>query len=300
MPSEGKPTVLIIGSTGKIGQLVVKELEQHAKILTVRLSARKKEQVDKWKKEGRDAVFLDLDEPSTFAEALFGVERVFLCTGYTVAMLTQCKTVTDAARRANVQHIVHMGAFSDGQAIDPHYVWHELVESYIKASGIAWTNLHPNVFMENVFAPNFSENKNVIDFYGGNRVGWIAVSDIAKVAAVCLREGPEKHAGKDYWLSSETFNMREVADLLGGALGKKFGYALKSPDTDFEKYLGQSGIERWYLDGLRIWFKLVCSGEMGYIGTVRDDVPFVTGQPSLKLKDWIAQHKEVLLQTFKD
>lgn len=300
MPSDNKPIILIIGTTGKIGQLVVKELEQHSKILTVRLSTRHAEQVDKWKKEGKDAVLLDLDDPSTFAKALFGVERLFLCTGYTVAMLTQCKTITDAARRANVQYIVHMGAFTDRQAIDPHYVWHDLVESYIQASGVAWTHLHPNVFMENIFAPNFSENGKVLDFYSGTRVGWIAVSDIAKVAAVCLREGPEKHASKDYWLSAEVLSMEEVAPILSEVLGKKFGYVLKSPETDFEKYFAKSGIEKWYLEGLRIWLKLIKSGEMGYIGSVRDDVPFVTGQPSLKLKEWVVQNKEALLQVFKD
>jgi uncharacterized protein YbjT (DUF2867 family) len=36
------------------------------------------------------------------------------------------------------------------------HAWHQIVERYIEASGIAWTHLHPNVFMENLltfFAP---------------------------------------------------------------------------------------------------------------------------------------------------
>jgi hypothetical protein len=35
------------------------------------------------------------------------VDRVFLLTGYTVAMLVQSKAFVDAAKKARVQHIVH-------------------------------------------------------------------------------------------------------------------------------------------------------------------------------------------------
>jgi uncharacterized protein YbjT (DUF2867 family) len=58
--------------------------------------------VDELRAAGRDAVRLDLDDPSTFAHALHGVDRVYLLTGYTVAMLTQSKTLVDAAVKAGV------------------------------------------------------------------------------------------------------------------------------------------------------------------------------------------------------
>jgi hypothetical protein len=38
---------------------------------------------------------------------------------------------------------------------------------------------------------------------GDKRVGWIAGEDLAAVSARVLAEGPEKHAGKQYWLSTE-------------------------------------------------------------------------------------------------
>jgi hypothetical protein len=70
--------------------------------------------------EGRDALLLDLDQPNTFAAALRGVDhRVFLLTGYTVAMLVQSKTFVDAAKKARVQHIVHLGVFGHWDCTDP-------------------------------------------------------------------------------------------------------------------------------------------------------------------------------------
>ena len=94
-------------------------------------------EVERLRGEGKEAVHLDLDDPSTFALALAGVDRVFLLTGYTVAMLTQSKTLVDAAKKAGVKHIVHVGIFGEWDCTDPHFAWHQLIESYIKASGLA-------------------------------------------------------------------------------------------------------------------------------------------------------------------
>ncbi len=32
---------------------------------------------------------------------------------------------------------------------DPHFAWHQMIEAYIKTSGIPYTFLHPNCFMQN-------------------------------------------------------------------------------------------------------------------------------------------------------
>src|SRR4028118_176413 len=201
METTNKPTVLVIGATGTIGKQLVKDLDGQA--VNVRIPSRKHEVVKQLLSESKDAVYLDLDDPRTFALALAGVDRVFLLTGYTVAMLTQSKTLVDAAKKAGVKHIVHVGVFAEWDCTDPHFAWHLLIESYIKASGIAWTHLHPNVFMDNLL--NFSAPKaDVLTLYWGKRdVGWIAASDIAAVAAAVLNQGPEKHQERDYWLSTE-------------------------------------------------------------------------------------------------
>ena len=47
-------------------------------------------------------MLVDLDRPETFREALTEVDRLFLATGYTVAMVHQSKTIVDAAADAGV------------------------------------------------------------------------------------------------------------------------------------------------------------------------------------------------------
>lgn len=291
-----KPTILVLGSTGQIGNLVVKYLEQHDDI-QLRLCSRRPEAVEEFRKQGKEAVNLDLDDPSTFALALAGVSRALLLTGYTVAMLTQSKTFVDSARKAGVDHIVHVGIFGEWDTTDPHFVWHQMIETYIKASGIAWTNLHPNVFMENLLGATAPKKDQLMLYWGTARVGWVAVSDIAAMAAAVLHEGPEKHHKRDYWMSVDVLDGSEVASILSQTTGQSITFVAKTHE-DFKALVSapNSGAEPWYAKGGTDFMRQVANGQMGYIGTIRDDVPYVLGRPALTFRKWAAENKEKFVE----
>ncbi|GAU96730.1 hypothetical protein RvY_08131 [Ramazzottius varieornatus] len=99
---------------------------------------------------------------------------------------------------------------------------------------MAWTILHPNCFME--CAGNNLRGGQWSFYYGDAGVGWIAVKDIATVAAVALREGPKKHHGKSYWLSTEVLNGPQIGALLTEQLGTPIMVDVKT-DEDFLKDL---------------------------------------------------------------
>jgi NAD(P)H dehydrogenase (quinone) len=294
-----KPTALVLGSTGQVGQLVVRELE-NSQDINVRLSSRRKDDVERWRSEGKDAVHLDLDDPRTFGVALASVERLFLLTGYSVAMLVQSKTMVDAAEKAGVKHIVHLGGFAEWDCTDPHFAWHQLVERYIEASGIAWTHLHPNMFME-ILLGFFAPKGDVLTvFWGKHRMGWIAATDIASVAAKVLKEGPEKHSGQNYWMSTEVLDGSDVAAILSTATGRNIRCDFQGAD-DFKKLftLRAIQVESWYAEGLVEFMRQVIDGRLGYFGSVRDDVPHVTGRPALSLQQWAVEHRDELSSAAK-
>jgi uncharacterized protein YbjT (DUF2867 family) len=297
-PRDDGPLVLVLGATGRIGSMVANELQRDSKGVRVRLATRKREQVERFRAEGKDAVFLDLDDPRCFAEALAGVDRLFLLTGYTVAMLAQSKTLVDAARKARVGHVVHLGVFGNWDCSDPHIAWHQLVERYIEASGIPWTHLHPNVFMEQLPAVMPIRGGSFSVYWGDHRVGWIASRDIAAVAATVLREGPARHAGQEYWLSAEVAGGVEIAAILSEVLGRPIRCELKGPD-DFRSAMSPEGdysVESWYAAGTLEFLRQLIDGRMGYFGTVRDDGPFVVGRPSTTLREWAEENRESLLR----
>jgi uncharacterized protein YbjT (DUF2867 family) len=291
-----KPTALVLGSTGQIGKMIVKELEQSADV-QIRLSSRRLEELERLQREGKDAVYLDMDDPRTFALAMVGVDRLFLLTGYTVAMVTQSKTLVDAAKKAGVKHIVHLGVFAEWDCTDPHFAWHLIIESYIKASGLAWTHLHPNVFMDNLLNFNAPREDSITLYWGSRAVGWVAVLDIAAMAAAVLGEGPEKHHGRDYWMSTEVLDGTQVAAILSEVTGRTIRCNLKGPE-DFKDLINSPGVEveQWYAEGGLDFMRQVSDGRMGYIGTIRDDLPFVLGRPSLTFREWASSHKDEFIE----
>ncbi|WP_052053426.1 MULTISPECIES: NmrA family NAD(P)-binding protein [Nocardiaceae] len=290
-----KPVVLVIGTTGQVGKLMVEEFDRDPGNVQVRYAARKSEQVDELRAAGRDAVRLDLDDPSTFAHALHGVDRVYLLTGYTVAMLTQSKTLVDAAVKAGVSHIAHQGIFANWDVTDSHFAWHQLIERYIEESGLQWTHLHPNVFMEGLTSMTPVKNGSISVYWGDRRVGWIAARDIAAVAATVLRQGPTRHGGKNYWLSTEVASGPEVATILSEVLGTEIRCEIRGPQ-DYAAAIaqGSKNVEKWYAEAGVDFTQQVIDGRMGYIGTVRDDVEFVTGRPSISLREWATENQDRL------
>ncbi|WP_434388541.1 NmrA family NAD(P)-binding protein [Melittangium boletus] len=289
------PTVLVIGSSGTVGQHLLKELEGTS--VNVRIASRKQDVVERLRAEGKESVLLDLDDPRTFGLALANVDRVFLLTGYTVAMLTQSKTLVDAARKAGVSHLVHVGVFAEWDCTDPHFVWHQLIEKYIESSGIAWTHLHPNMFMEALSGLFLPKNLTYTTFFEDRRIGYIAASDIAAVAAKVLVDGPGRHAGQNYWLSTESLNGTEIARLLSEVTGLEIKCEMKGVN-DFSRMIESTSFsgEAWYAKGGIEFVRQVLDGRMAYMATVQDDVPYILGRPAKTVREWMLENKQTLTQ----
>lgn len=133
-------------------------------------------------------------------------------------------------------------------------------------------------------------------FCGDRRLGWVALNDVASVAAKILCEGSAKFGGKDYWMSTESLNGSEVATILSEVLGREIHCNYKQPDDLRELMIsGDIPVEPNYAEGGVEFMRQVIDGRMGYIGSVRDDVQFVTGKPSTSLKQWAIENRERLL-----
>src|SRR5258708_27854704 len=102
--------LVVLGVTGQVGKLVAKNLKKSDARFSV--GTRRKANLEELADQFGASRFIDLDDPGTFDEALKNVTGLFLITGYTVDMLVQSKTLIDAAKRKDVNHIVHLGAFT--------------------------------------------------------------------------------------------------------------------------------------------------------------------------------------------
>lgn len=290
-------TVLILGASGTIGKQVVKELKDTG--VNIRITSRKTDEVAQLTATGHDCRFLDLDDPTTFAFALAGVDRVFLLTGYTVGMLTQSKTLVDAAVKAGVSHIVHVGVFAEWDTTDAHFAWHQMIEKYIEASGIAWTHLHPNMFMEAITGAYLPKNLTYTTYWQDRRVGYIASSDIAAIAAKVLIDGPGRHAGKNYWLSVESFNGKEIAQLMSEVTGLEIKCEEKGLE-EFKELIAAwiaNGADSWYAGANIEFVKQMLDGRMSYMSMVQNDIPYILGRPAKTVREYLTENKALLIES---
>ncbi|WP_347252101.1 NmrA family NAD(P)-binding protein [Legionella sp.] len=290
-----KPVILLLGATGQMGQLVTEELAR-SHFMTLRPAARKQEQLAMLAARYGDSVYIDLDQPHTFTSALQGVNRLFLLTGYSVSMVTQSKTVLDAAKKAGVEHIVHLGVFSEAwDCTTPHFAWHQLIETYIKHLEFKWTFLHPNCFFQNLL--NFSLlKKGKFRWYTSKPCGWIALEDLAEATAKILLEGPEKHHGKDYWFSTESLDLQKLTQILSNRTGKHVTADLQSA----EQFLKDQGSDSTSLDpyaySVAESFAQIEDGRMAFIGNVKDDMQILCNRRGLSFDQWVKHHKTKLIQ----
>lgn len=295
-----KPRVLVLGSTGLTGKAVAALLDDACDRVEVVRVSRDADAVERWLSEGRSAVRLDLDDARTFAAGLDGIDRLFVMTGYTVAMTHQTKTITDAAADAGVGHIVHLGIFGNGRATDPHFAWHELVERYIEGSGVPWTHLHPHMFMENLLSV-FTLRDGRLPWPAGEKpTGWIASEDIAAVAAKVLIEGPEVHAGKGYWMSTDVLNGVQTAEILSESLGQTIPAEVFTPEEMLEAVAAglastPSFMEGQYALSTFEWLRQTYDGRMDYAAVTTTTVEEQLGRPPIHLGEWAVRHREALL-----
>jgi uncharacterized protein YbjT (DUF2867 family) len=294
------PRILVLGSTGRTGGAVATQIEaDHHDVVVVR-AARDQATVDQWRDQGLAAARLDLDDARTFPAALDGIDRLFAMTSYTVAMTHQTKMITDAAADAGVGHLVHLGIFGDGRSTEPHFAWHELVERYIEGSGIAWTHLHPHMFMENLLTTFPLRDWRFTWPAGDKPCGLIAGEDLAAVAAKVLAEGPDAHAGQGYWLSTDVLDGKGIADALTSALGRPIAVDIITPD-DLRAAIGAGVLrppafmETTYALSTLEWLQQLYDGRMDRTIYTTTTVEDLLGRLPTHLEDWAALHRAALL-----
>ncbi len=276
--------ILVTGATGTVGGATLRQLAGLVNTNIEVVAATRSEHGKKALREaGFSPVVFDFDAPETLRPALEGIDALFLVTGYSVDMIAQSKRVLDAAKLAQVRHIVHLGALASEDTPFPHFAWHQIIERAIAGMGFSWTNLRPNFFMDTVWGGFRLRPDRLVHFVGDQRVSWIASDDIGAVAAEALRD-PARHAGRTYNLATEALSFRELAAILTDVTGRSVEYRPRAA-ADLLPILLKQGMEPTYAASLSEGVVVTERGEMPLSDAVFDDVETVTGR---KPVDWRA------------
>ncbi len=242
-----RPVILITGATGSNGRELIKKLFGAA--ITVRAMVRK--QPVNGATPGVEFVTADFDDPASIRRALEGVDRAFLVTNSSERAEAQQLGFVEQARAAGLRHIVYLSQLHAAVNSPVRFLrYHAVVEEAISSSGMAFTHLRPNLYMQGLlgFRSSIVSQGQFFAPAGESRVSIIDVRDIASVAAAALTQNG--HEGKIHDLTGpEALTHREMAGRFTTALGKPVAF-VDIPDAAMRDALLGFGFPAWQADGL--------------------------------------------------
>lgn len=283
MQKSKTPTILITGATGNIGTELTKLLA--AQKVPFRAMVRKPEDAKQLADlEGVEVVVGDFNDEETIAEALRGMEKAFLLTNSSEQAETQQTNFVETAKRAKMKHIVKQSQWAADKNSPVRFLrYHAAVEDKIKDSGIAYTFLRPNLFMQGLlgFKETIINQNKFFAAIGNAKISVVDVRDIAAVAAAALTE--DGHENKIYNLTgAEALSHKEMAKKLSAALDRQIQFVDVSPEA-MREALKSAGFPDWQAEGLIEDYAHYHRGEAAEIAS---GVQEATGKPPRVFDDF--------------
>ena len=274
--------ILLTGATGKVGGELAKLVA--TKGIPARALVRDADQAATLQGLGLGIVQGDLDRADTLRAALEGVDRAFFLPANGPKQVEQGANFIEAAIAAGVRHVVKVSGFlPDANSPNANARRHWATNQALRASGLAWTLLRPNFYMQNLlmFAATIREHGRFHLNAGTAVCGMVHVRDVAAVAAVCLTEAG--HEGHDYPLTGPAaISFGDAAAELSAAAGRPVSY-VPLGDADFRQHLLAQGTSDDTADVLTETYKGV--GE-GRFSLVTDTVALVAGRAASPFADF--------------
>jgi len=281
--------IFVTGSAGNIGLQLLKQLSALGE--NVRAAVHSAKNVAIIKEAGAEPVELDFNRPETLRDAFRGIEKVYLLTPLVPNMVEMGARLVEEAKKGGVKYIVRSSGL--GADIEPGITlsrWHREIEKMIEGSGIPYTFLRPNSFMQNyanLFGYTIKTQNAFYQPVGDGKVSLVDVRDIAAVAATVLTKSG--HENRAYNLTGpEAVSNHEVAEILSNVTGRKINYINVSED-DARRGMREAGMSEVIIEAL---VELYAIQKAGYTATLSPDVERVTGKKPLSFDQFAKDYVE--------
>jgi uncharacterized protein YbjT (DUF2867 family) len=240
--------ILITGASASVGKAVLQEASRTEG--RVRAMFRSNQEAAKAPR-GCEPVLADYSDKQSLQGALDGITSVYVVCSPIPQVVELESNVLDVCKESGVKHVVLNSALGAGDYPKSFPSWHRKVEDKLKGTGISYTILRPNGFLQNIVTYNAPSIRAQGAFYaamGDAEVSYLDVGDIAVVAVKALHGGA--HSGKTYELNGpEAVSNQELARRISGVTGRTVNYVDIPESAQRDALLGL-GMPEWQVTAI--------------------------------------------------
>jgi uncharacterized protein YbjT (DUF2867 family) len=276
--------LLVTGATGTTGAEVIRALV--ARGAEARGLVRDDARADAVRALGAEPAVGDLGDPASLRAALDGIDRAYLVSPLGPQQAEYEQAFLEAAKAAGVGHVVKLSMLgADEDALVRFARGHARVEQALRDSGLAWTILRPNGYLQNALSWRAGARDGT--FYApvpDAAISAVDARDVAEAAAVALTA--DGHVERVYELTGpEAISFRAQAERLLGP-----GVAVEEvPVEEVTAALVAGGMPAWNAEGLAELLDHYAAGGATAVG---DHLEALLGRPPRSLDDFAQDHAE--------
>jgi len=287
--------ILVTGATGKLGSKVVESLLKSVPASDLAVSVRNPERAEGLRARGVEVRHGDFDHPETLNRAFAGIERLLIISadGDNELRIQQHINAVKAAERAGVKFIAYTSLANATESKNLMAPLHVATESAIIKSGIPYSFLRNNWYLENEIGSIQGAMAGApwVTSAGNGKVGWALQQDYADAAAAVLVGNG--HENTVYELSGPLFTQAELASALGQVLGKEIPVQQVS-DEEYAEIMKGSGVPD---SAIPIVVGIQQSIRNGSLAVESNDFEKVLGRPVTSINEALTQLVQAISRT---
>jgi len=216
--------IAVFGATGKVGKELIQQLSQ-AGITAIAVTR------DKDKAKALPYIQwmeADMNDINSLEKVIEQCDMIFLASNVNQNFTNEQNNVIKVAVKNAIKHIVKLSSpgadkNSENFIARPNGE----VEDYLKTSGVNYTILQPNTFMQNwldYFAETIQKERKIYEATGEGKKPFLDTRDIAACAITVLINS-ENHINKTYLLTGgESVSYGQVAQAISSAIKEPVTY----------------------------------------------------------------------------